>query len=67
METVVPWTMAGVPVAGMPVGFDDRSLPMGIQIIGRHGADLDVLQLAYAFEQATQWVERVLPPALRVN
>lgn len=55
METVVPWTMAGVPVAGMPVGFDDRSLPMGIQIIGRHGADLDVLQLAYAFEQATQW------------
>jgi amidase len=51
----------------MPVGFDDRSLPMGIQIIGRHGADLDVLQLAYAFEQVTQWVERVLPPALRVN
>ncbi|MFC7448072.1 amidase [Rhodococcus daqingensis] len=67
METVVPWTMTGVPVAGMPVGFDDRGLPMGIQIIGRHGADRAVLQLAYAYEQTTKWVERVRPPALRTS
>ncbi|MEO7079614.1 MAG: amidase [Rhodococcus sp. (in: high G+C Gram-positive bacteria)] len=67
METVVPWTMTGVPVAAMPVGFDPRGLPMGVQIIGRHGADRAVLQLAYAYEQATQWVRSVLPPALRTN
>jgi amidase len=65
METVAPWTMTGHPVAGMPVGFDDRGLPMGIQIIGPGRADRAVLQLAYAYEQATRWVERVLPPALR--
>jgi Asp-tRNA(Asn)/Glu-tRNA(Gln) amidotransferase A subunit family amidase len=65
METVAPWTMTGHPVAGMPVGFDDRGLPMGIQIIGPGHADLAVLQLAYAYEQAARWVERVLPPALR--
>jgi amidase len=35
---------------------------MGIQIIGRHHADLAVLQLAYAYEQATQWGKH--PPAL---
>ncbi|SEB43079.1 amidase [Rhodococcus jostii] len=64
METVAPWTMASLPVAAMPVGFDDRGLPMGIQIIGRHGADRAVLQLAHAYEQATKWVDRVLPPAL---
>ncbi|CCQ15673.1 putative amidase [Rhodococcus sp. AW25M09] len=67
METVVPWTMSGVPIAAVPVGFDDRGLPMGVQIIGRHGADRSVLQLAYAYEQASQWVERVVPPALQVR
>ncbi|KJV03814.1 amidase [Rhodococcus sp. IEGM 1354] len=67
METVVPWTMTGVPAAAVPVGFDDRGLPMGVQIIGRHGADRAVLQLAYAYEQASRWVERVLPPALHVG
>lgn len=67
METVVPWTMAGVPVAAVPVGFDSRSLPMGVQIIGRHGADRAVLQLAYAYEQASRWVERVVPPALHTR
>lgn len=67
METVVPWTMTGVPVAAVPVGFDDRGLPMGVQIIGRHGADRAVLQLAYAYEQASRWVERVVPPALHAR
>ncbi|OZC45522.1 amidase [Rhodococcus sp. WWJCD1] len=67
METVVPWTMAGVPIAAVPVGVDDRGLPMGVQIIGRHGADRSVLQLAYAYEQATRWVERIVPPALQVR
>jgi Asp-tRNA(Asn)/Glu-tRNA(Gln) amidotransferase A subunit family amidase len=65
METVAPWTMASLPVAAMPVGFDNRGLPMGIQIIGSHHADRAVLQLAHAYEQATQWTKRILPPALR--
>ena len=28
-------------------------MPVGLQIVGRHRADSSVLQLAYAFEQAT--------------
>jgi len=36
-------------------------LPVGIQIVGRRNADFAVLQLAYAFEQATQvWKRRPL-------
>ncbi len=67
METVAPWTMTSLPVAAMPVGFDGRGLSMGIQIIGRHGADRAVLQLAHAYEQKTKWTQRVLPPALLSN
>jgi ureidomalonase len=64
METVVPWTLAGVPVIGMPAGFGPEGLPMGVQLIGGHGADLELLRLAHAYERETRWVERVLPALL---
>lgn len=63
METVVPWTLAGVPAIGLPAGFGAGGLPMGVQLIGRHRGDLGLLRLAHAYERETGWVERV-PPAL---
>lgn len=63
METVVPWSLSGLPVIGVPGGFGRQGLPTGLQLIGRHGADLSVLQLAHAYEQATSWADR-LPPLL---
>jgi len=42
------------PAASVPAGFTDEGLPVGVQIVGRHRDDLGVLQLAYAFEQATR-------------
>jgi amidase len=62
METVAPWSMAGVPVLGMPAGFDGRGLPTGVQLIGAPGADRWVLEVGLAYEEATGWVERVRPP-----
>ena len=38
----------------VPAGFTSGGLPVGIQLVGRHRDDWSVLQLAYAFEQATQ-------------
>ena len=52
MEVVVPWTMAGCPVAAVPAGVDPRGLPMGLQLIGRPRADLAVLRVAHAYEAA---------------
>jgi amidase len=37
---------------------------MGMQIIGRNFADLAVLQLAFSYEQATQWVDKHPSPLL---
>ncbi len=65
MEVVVPASLLGFPTINVPVGFSPQGLPMGMQIIGRHNADLAVLQIAYAYEQATDWVRAHLPPLLR--
>ncbi len=68
METYIDWmkscyyiTVTGLPAASVPCGFTPEGLPVGVQIVGRHGDDLGVLQLAYAFERATEfWKQR--PP-----
>jgi amidase len=65
MEVVIPATMAGCPAMNVPVGFGENGLPMGMQIIGPNHGELAVLQLAFAYEQATGFVEKALPPLLR--
>jgi amidase len=68
METYIDWmkscyyiTTVGLPAISVPCGFTVDELPVGVQIVGRHQDDLGVLQLAYAFEQATNfWKQR--PP-----
>jgi len=71
METYIDWmkscyyiTITGHPAISVPCGFTREGLPIGVQIVGRHQDELGVLQLAYAFEQATQfWKQR---PAVAV-
>ena len=52
MEVVIYATLGGLPAISVPVGFGAAGLPMGMQLIGRPQADLAVLRLAYAYENA---------------
>jgi len=52
-----PFNLTGLPAASCPAGFDSRGLPIGMQIVGRRFADLEVLQAARAFEQARPWAQ----------
>ncbi len=48
-------SLAGVPALGLPAGFGDQGLPMGMQLFGRVGADRDILRLGQAYHAATDW------------
>jgi amidase len=61
MPTYIDWmrscwyvTVMSNPAISVPGGFTTVGLPVGVQIVGRHRDDWSVLQLAHAFEQATQ-------------
>ena len=66
MDTYIDWmrscyyiTATGHPAISVPCGFTDEGLPVGIQIVGRHQSEFAVLQLAYAFQEATGfWKQR---------
>ena len=62
MEVVIYATFAGLPCISVPVGFDARGLPMGMQLIGKPSGDFELLRLAHAYEQAAQEVLRRQPP-----
>jgi aspartyl-tRNA(Asn)/glutamyl-tRNA(Gln) amidotransferase subunit A len=53
-----PINVWGLPAISVPCGFTSAGLPIGLQIIGPHWAEEKVLQLAYAYEQATDWHRR---------
>jgi amidase len=66
MESYIDWmrscyyiSATGLPAISVPCGFTPDGLPVGVQIVGRHGDDFGVLQLSHAFESATEtWKRR---------
>lgn len=56
MEVVIGGTLAGLPVVNLPVGFDSKGRPMGIQVMGPYGADKAVLEFALAYESVTSFL-----------
>jgi len=53
----LPINIGGVPAISIPAGFAG-DLPIGMQIIGRPFGEEQILRIAFAFEQATDWHKR---------
>ncbi len=58
----LPANLAGVPGLAFPVGFDSSGLPIGMQVMGRHFREDQLLHAAHAYQQCTDWHLRA--PAL---
>jgi aspartyl-tRNA(Asn)/glutamyl-tRNA(Gln) amidotransferase subunit A len=54
-----PFNAYGLPTISIPCGFTSAGLPIGLQIAGPRFGEGRVLAFAHAFEQATNWHQRV--------
>ena len=57
-----PFNASGQPAISLPFGRSAEGLPVGVQLVGRFGADATVLALSHAIEMARSWAE---PPVGR--
>jgi aspartyl-tRNA(Asn)/glutamyl-tRNA(Gln) amidotransferase subunit A len=55
LRNTAPFSVLFWPTTSVPCGFTRDKLPVGMQISARPGADLLVLRLADAYQQATEW------------
>ena len=53
-----PFNVTGQPAVSIPCGHDPDDLPLGLQIVGRRGADALVLRIAVAVERGSPWAHR---------
>jgi aspartyl-tRNA(Asn)/glutamyl-tRNA(Gln) amidotransferase subunit A len=55
IRNTAPFNVYGLPTISIPCGFTSSGLPIGMQISGRHFGEVQVLSVAHAYEQATDW------------
>jgi aspartyl-tRNA(Asn)/glutamyl-tRNA(Gln) amidotransferase subunit A len=55
----IPAPLAGLPALSIPCGFDERGLPVGLQLMGAHFSEALLLGVAHRYQQATDWHARV--------
>jgi aspartyl-tRNA(Asn)/glutamyl-tRNA(Gln) amidotransferase subunit A len=58
-----PFNLTGHPALSLPSGFGTDGLPTAVQIVGKWGAETDVLRLGALLEQAHPWAQH-RPPTL---
>ncbi len=50
-----PFNLTGHPAVSLPSGFGDDGLPTGVQVVGRWGAEADILRVGALLEAARPW------------
>ena len=56
----IPANMAGIPGIALPCGMSE-GLPVSLQLLGKPFDEETVLSVAHAYEQSTDWHQRVAP------
>ena len=53
----VSTNLAGLPAMSIPMGFKDN-MPLGLQIIGKHFDEKNILKISHLYQQETDWHQK---------
>ena len=56
-----PWNATGQPVISVPCGFDTDRMPIGLSLVGQPDAELELCDIAHAYERSVGWYRQVAP------
>jgi amidase len=56
-----PFNISGQPAMSLPLHWSRNGLPIGVQLVGRHGDEAGLLSLATVLEQELPWRDRKPP------
>lgn len=48
--------LAGLPAVSIPCGLDHKGMPVGLQLIGKHFGEQELIRAAYSYEQSTEYL-----------
>lgn len=54
----IPANLTGIPAISVPCGFTKENLPVGLHLMGKAFDEQMILNVAYAYEQNTDWHKR---------
>ena len=61
MPNTQAFNNTGQPAMTVPLAWSKGGLPIGLQFVGRVGAETTLFQLATQLEQARPWFDRTAP------
>jgi aspartyl-tRNA(Asn)/glutamyl-tRNA(Gln) amidotransferase subunit A len=55
----LPANLAGVPGLAFSVGFDEKKMPIGMQLMGKHFGEASLLNTVHNYQQVTDWHKKI--------
>lgn len=52
-------SLAGLPGMSIPIGFGDKTRPVGLHIIGNYFSEARMLNIAHQYQQVTEWHQQM--------
>jgi len=55
--------LAGLPAVSLPCGLDKKGLPIGLQLIGKHFGEKEIIRAAFSLEQSVGYTRPTIQPS----